>query len=364
MTFTLYLDEPAWQAQQDSLLRELPGIVPVVKGNGYGMGRQRLARQCRRLGVPCVAVGTPSEVRDVRSEHSGDVLILQPMVRDRVDAAVAQTADKPWLIRTVAHLEALARLAALASQGVATPRVVVELDTPVHRHGISWQDAADLRDLRDLLAHVPHEGIALHLPIEGPRESVAHEVLDRMAAARIDPRTLWVSHLGKREVQGLAARVAVPVRPRIGTLLWHGDRSAWRVAGTVLDVHPLRRGAAVGYRGRRASTSGSLIVVSGGTDHAVALRGPTNTTGNWKRRLHAMASGVAHGSGLTLSPFSWQGRRLHFADVPHMQVSMLVVPEELPSPRIGDEVECQIRMTIATFDEIRLVGGSEADAVA
>jgi alanine racemase len=226
MTFTLYLDEQSWNAQQDRLLAELPGIVPVVKGNGYGLGRRRLARQCRRLGVPCMAVGTPGEVHDARAEYPGDVLVLQPLGRDRVPAAVAQATDKPWLLRTVAHLDVLARLASLAARGRTIPRVVVELDTPVHRHGISWNDAADLRDLRDLLAHVPHEGIALHLPIEGPRETVAHEVLDRLTSARIDPKTLWVSHLGKREVQGLTARVDIPVRPRIGTLLWHGDRSA------------------------------------------------------------------------------------------------------------------------------------------
>ena len=49
-------------------------LVPVVKGNGYGYGHARLARESQRLGVDTIAVGVAAEVALVRVnvEYWGD----------------------------------------------------------------------------------------------------------------------------------------------------------------------------------------------------------------------------------------------------------------------------------------------------
>ena len=45
MTLTLHVDGARWRANQAAVLSDTPGLVPVIKGNGYGFGRARLAGQ-------------------------------------------------------------------------------------------------------------------------------------------------------------------------------------------------------------------------------------------------------------------------------------------------------------------------------
>src|SRR5690606_2707024 len=82
MTLRLTVDRRAWEAHVDSLLTGVPGITPVVKGNGYGFGRARLAEIARQHAVDgdgLVAVGTVYEAADV-----GDAvpMVLAPHVGD------------------------------------------------------------------------------------------------------------------------------------------------------------------------------------------------------------------------------------------------------------------------------------------
>ena len=43
MTLTLTIDRSRWQAHQRAILEDVPGLVPVAKGNGYGFGLRLLA---------------------------------------------------------------------------------------------------------------------------------------------------------------------------------------------------------------------------------------------------------------------------------------------------------------------------------
>jgi len=360
MTFRLEVDAERWRTHLDGVLAGTPGLVPVVKGNGYGFGRELLAREAHRLGVDTVAVGVRSEVPAVRAAHAGDVLVMEPLRPGEAapdgGTATAQGADA-GVIRTVARLDVLRQVAALRRP----PRIVVELDSPVHRHGIGPQQ---LDALARALTRVAYEGVALHLPLRGPRLDWARTALNRLRTAGLEPPALWVSHLDGEELRRLAAEAApIRVRPRVGTGLWLGDRGALRATGTVLDAHPVWRRDAVGYRQRRAGTSGTLLVVSGGTSHGVGLRSPATGRG-LAARSRDLLGGLAHGSGATPSPFRWQGRRLRFADVPHMQASMLLVPRDVAPPAIGTALECDVRMTVTAFDEVRLGEPVPAHAVA
>jgi hypothetical protein len=57
-------------------------------------------------------------------------------------------------------------------------------------------------------------------------------------------------------------------------------------------------------------------------------------------------------SGLALSPFWWAGRKRWFAEPPHMQVSLLLLPASVPPPSVGDELALDVRMTTTTFDTV------------
>ncbi|MCW2830166.1 MAG: alanine racemase, partial [Aeromicrobium sp.] len=60
--FELDVDATRWRAALSTVTAAHPGLVPVVKGNGYGFGREALAREAATLGVDTIAVGTYAEV--------------------------------------------------------------------------------------------------------------------------------------------------------------------------------------------------------------------------------------------------------------------------------------------------------------
>ena len=137
---------------------------------------------------------------------------------------------------------------------------------------------------------------------------------------------VWVSHLTADELARLrAAYPGLRVRPRIGTDLWLGDRSALSVTSTVLDVHPVAKGEAFGYRGRSAPKDGHLLVVSGGTAHGIGLESPMSGSG-LRDRAATVARGGLDAAGRVRSPFWVDGEQRLFAEPPHMQASMLFLP--------------------------------------
>ena len=351
MTFTLYVDEDRWRAHLRSVVDTTPGIVPVIKGNGYGLGLARLAQEAAALGVEAVAVGTTDELPVVRDAFGGDVLVLTP--------AYPRPDEDPTgrVVQTVSHLETL--------RAATGSRVVLESMTTMRRHGLTVDSVPQLAGL---LPGVRLEGLAFHLPIDrhGGYDPAAEvtEWLRRLGAAGVPTATAWVSHLQAAELTGLRAQFpGTTFRPRIGTSLWLGDRGALTARGTVLDVHPLARGERYGYRRHRTLRDSHLVVVSGGTAHGVALEAPRSVRGP-VGRAKAVAVGTLAAANRSLSPFTWAGRQRWFAEPPHMHVSLLLLPASVTPPRIGDELDCEVRLTTIhpdtltpTRDRPRTAGG-------
>ena len=63
MAVTLYVERERWLDHLGATWAASPGLIPVVKGNGYGFGRERLARLALDLGAEEIAVGTVHEGR-------------------------------------------------------------------------------------------------------------------------------------------------------------------------------------------------------------------------------------------------------------------------------------------------------------
>jgi hypothetical protein len=344
MSVTLHVDGERWRSHLRATLDAMPGLVPVVKGNGYGFGARRLAHEAAALGVDTVAVGEPEELRTVGSAFTGDVLVLAPWRPEWKDA---YDDGNPRLIRTVSHLDALQ---ALAGSGA---RVVVECLTSMRRHGMP---AVDVDGIGPLLEGVRCEGFALHLPIDRPKGTsdvaeVAGWVL-RLLSDGHPTRTIWVSHVTRAELAELADRFPdVAFRPRVGTALWLGDRDAYRARATVLDVRTLAPGDRFGYRQRQAPRGGTLLVVSGGTTHGIGLEAPKAARSTTVRAKGLARAGL-EAAGRSLSPFTIGGRQRWYAEPPHMQVAMLLLPPDTPAPAIGDEVDVEVRMTTTRFDVV------------
>ena len=417
MTFTLHVDGDRWHAHTAATVGAVRtaisaathqhadgDLVPVAKGNGYGLGNDRLVREVGRLGLTRLAVGTVFEAAAAADSFDGDILVLAPFEpADAIAAAVwVELAHGPHahrIVRTVSSPSAWTTLTA----GPGPARVVLEALTSMGRFGLTADELVDLLggdSARDALAsgRIGLEGLALHLPLAEPHTdhrldpgarwhdsavapvppagatgrvievhawglgwvNAVADLSDRVAAVAsadtvavvTSAAALWVSHLDDGELA--TVRRALPeiaLYARIGTRLWLGDRGALQARGTVLAVHDVGRGQASGYRQRRASRAGAVLVIGGGTAHGIALESPS-ANASARQRVVAAGTGVLDAAGRALSPFHVAGKRRWFAEPPHMQVSLVRVPEGVALPAVGDQVDVDVRMTTVHADRV------------
>jgi len=351
MALTLYVDGQRWHSHLLRVRDAHPGIVPVLKGNGYGFGIGRLAELSAWLGVDTVAVGTYPEVAPTRGGDGGaaasdddgafvgSVLVLTPW------RPFEQAVYADHVVHTVGRLEDLRALTSRED----TPRVLLERMTSMRRHGFS---AGGLREAADLLAGVAVEGVAVHLPIsQTSHVAEVHRLMTDVVSAGLSTKRVYVSHLTDTELVTLSQRYPdFELRPRIGTELWLGDRDALQVRATVLDTHPVERGDGFGYRSRSIPKAGHLLIVSGGTAHGIGLEAHTGGA-TLKDRAARVAKGGLDAVGFVRSPYVIDGKQRLFAEPPHMQASMLFLPQGAPVPQVGDEVDVRVRFTATRFDE-------------
>ncbi|MBA3781041.1 MAG: alanine racemase [Nocardioides sp.] len=349
MSLSLTVDGDRWRSHLRRVAQSTPGLVPVAKGNGYGFGIGRLARKTQWLGLDTLAVGTYVELPEVATRFDGDLLVLTPW-RPFGPALEVDPAIVRRVIHTVSRPEDLGALRAHDPHA----RYVLELATSMLRHGMSGRQLRTL-DLDAQRAGPGLEGIALHLPLEqGSHIGEVRRLLNDIVGSGVDTRTVWVSHLTPDELATLRTSYAdFTIRPRTGTALWLGDRGALRVTATVLDVHPLERGDAFGYRSRTAPKSGHLLIVSGGTAHGIGLEAPTGES-SLKARAATLARGGLDAVGFVRSPYSIDGKQRLFAEPPHMQASMLFVPAGAHVPKVGDEIDVRVRYTATSFDSVTI----------
>ena len=74
--FALHVETERWRGNATALTAQIPTIVPVAKGNGYGFGLAMLGAETERLGCDTLAVGTLDEAPLVHDGFRGDVLVL------------------------------------------------------------------------------------------------------------------------------------------------------------------------------------------------------------------------------------------------------------------------------------------------
>lgn len=340
MAFDLHVQSARWLDHVRRTVESTPGIVPVVKGNGYGLGRDLLATEVRALNLDLLSVGTYDEVPDALARFDGDVMVLTPW-----RPFTPEITYDPRVIHTVGRVDDIARLAA-ERPGV---RVVLEGETSMARHGLDRHELAPaVAALGDLIV----EGFAIHLPMAGDNLAEAEEWAAVLETSQLETATLFISHLTPAELAALSERrPQLRLRPRVGTRLWLGDLAALDVRATILDRHAVMRGERVGYRQRPMPRDGHVLVVAGGTSHGVGLEAPRAVAGAVERGKSLAKGGLA-AAGLALSPFTIAGKQRWFAEPPHMQASMIFLPADIAPPEVGETVSVAVRFTIASFDRI------------
>jgi alanine racemase len=310
VTVRLTVDTEAWRAHVDRTARSLPDLVPVVKGNGYGFGRELLAPIAAGLS-DMIAVGTVHELDHVPAGTTA--VVLTPTLHAPPDVAPILT------VGSTTHVRALTGWPG---------RVVVKLASSMRRFGAAPDELGALTAAARA-AGLDVVAFAVHPPLAGSDD----EHLDEIAAwlQLLDPADeVWVSHLSASAYRDL--RDAWPdrrFRIRAGTALWHGDKSMLHLGADVLDVRPIRAGDDAGYRLATVTVDGTLVMVGAGSAHGV----------------HPLPDGR--------SPFHFARHRMALLEPPHMHTSMCFVPDGEPVPAPGDVVDVQRPLTTTFVDEVR-----------
>jgi alanine racemase len=307
-----------WRSHVARVASSVEGLVPVVKGNGYGFGRAWLAETAAEF-ADTIAVGTIHELD--RLPPAVTPVVLTPTLHPGALLDAAGSRSEPGLILTVGNASHVAALAGWRG------RVLVKVASSMQRYGRSGE-SLDALLAAATGAGLEVVGVSIHPPLVGTAADHSAEIAELVA--RVDPSLpVWVSHLDAASYAALPATHSY--RLRLGTLLWHGDKSMLHLTADVLDVRPVTAGARVGYRLGAVASDGHLVMVGAGTAHGVA---PLDTT-----------------TGTGSSPFHFRRRRLDLHEAPHMHTSMCFVASGMPVPDIGDRVDVQRPLTTTQVDE-------------
>lgn len=303
VTVRLSVRTAIWRSHIARAAATTDGLVPVIKGNGYGFGRERLAGLAAEF-TETIAVGTIHELDGLSDDF--DVVVLTPTLTQPSD-------ERPIL--TVGRREHVDALAGWSG------RVMVKLSTELRRYG---GDASVIDQARD--AGLDVIGVALHPPIAGTDEDRLGQVAS--ALSDVDPSLdVWLSHLGSEAYASLPATHRY--RLRVGTALWHGDKSALHLDADVLHTRPVEAGDPAGYQQACVPSSGHLVMIGAGTANGVT----------------PLADGR--------SPFHFGRTRMPLHESPHMHTSMGFVADGGPLPEVGDWVDVQRPLHMTTVDEYR-----------
>ena len=311
MSLVLQLEQANWRKHLTQFATGID-LVPVIKGNGYGLGFNRLVAEVNRLGINLIAVDTLTEAAQLREIWQQQILVMQP-VREHDDY----------------HAENLILTIDNHSPKVTTP-VVIELKTKLQRFGVELDQLKNFADYNII-------GFGVHLPIGDHTNFITAKEI----AEALPDETIFVSHLTKAEFTQLPN-----ARLRVGTSFWLGDRTAISMYGEVLEIR--KTTGKLGY-GQVASAS-EIAVISGGTRHGIGMRAPTMPK-NTRQRLVAIGLGVYEAMRKAKSPFYSDNKSLAFADTPHMNVSLVQLPNN-DGLVVGDKILVRARYTTTYPDFI------------
>jgi alanine racemase len=130
-------------------------LLPMVKADGYGLGAVAVARALAAVDPWGYGVVTAAEAHALRRAGvDRHIMICSPLRPDLVEYVRAASA-RP----AIGDLEGLA-----AWLGTGGGPFHLEVDTGMARNGVSWEDAAQLAAVRELLAGAAadYEGVYTH----------------------------------------------------------------------------------------------------------------------------------------------------------------------------------------------------------
>ncbi|MSO59576.1 MAG: hypothetical protein EXQ63_04550 [Ilumatobacteraceae bacterium] len=315
MTLRLTVHQARWKEHVQATALQFAGLVPVIKGNGYGLRRWNLMPLASELSSE-IAVGTVYEVRDIPPG-------VTPMVLTPIMSAPPNTMPVSTVL-TIGRLEHIMAL----SHFQWTGNVVVKLQSSMLRYGTTKEKLADLlAEARS--AHLNVVGFSIHPPLDGEMQMHVKDIENWLE--HIDSALpIYISHVNASAVRQLRKyHPQYEFKIRLGTELWLGDKSMMQLSADVLDRHSVESSQTVGYRQQKVSGMGEIVLVGAGSAHGVA----------------PLDDGR--------SPFHFQKQRINLHEAPHMHTSMLFIARGRLVPSIGEWIDVQRPLTQVQVDVLQ-----------
>jgi len=301
----------------------VPHLVPVVKGNGYGLGRGRLIDLVGQLlpATDTIAVGTIHEAADVPAQFA--VHVMNPISAVDLEGLSGIPTN---VIPTVGSTRDVDVLSRHGWKG----RVVVKLASSMRRFGASQAEFPTLVQDVACIGGTIHS-CSIHPPTAG---TDAQRVAEIESWLPLLPEcvTLSVSHLGPESLERLrSASDRRTIEARLGTALWHGTKSHFSLEADVIRTEPCRAGEVAGYRRSTVPCDGTLVVVGAGSAHGVMP--------------------LPNGD----SPLHFTRRRMPLLESPYMHSAIAYIAAGDPCPSVGDMVDVQRPLTMVQPDVVAWV---------
>ena len=155
------VEQDAIRHNLDLLIKKAEGtpIWAVLKGNGYGLGVEPMARLCWEAGVHHFAVTETEEGRIIRTLYPNARIL---MLRPTTDAAELERLLELDLIATIGSSEEAAALNSLAAQRDVVAEVHVKIDTGMGRYGFLPEELEKILSVYRYNDHIAVSGIYTH----------------------------------------------------------------------------------------------------------------------------------------------------------------------------------------------------------
>ncbi|MGA1293354.1 MAG: alanine racemase, partial [Candidatus Nanopelagicales bacterium] len=232
MSLTLHVNNQSWTNSLTNVLNSFENcIVPVIKGNGYGIGKANLAKKSLELGIKEIAIGTIFEAKEVIDKDFLQIVVMDPIKDlDKSSFDELKKLNDKRIVLTLSDIND-------ASNMKETP-VIVEVLTSMKRFGLTANDLKTLANYQIL-------GLSLHLPIENCLTGKINEVKNWIKIYNeILPQAkkiIYLSHLTKEEF--IKIKNEFPnylFKLRLGTKFWLNDLSNFQIKSSVLAVHDIK----------------------------------------------------------------------------------------------------------------------------
>lgn len=249
--------------------REMLGsrlLIPVLKGNAYGMGAVPVARFLHGMGIGLFAVASAAEALELRGALPGADVLAMGMV----EPPFIGDALKSGLILALAGERQAELLSAEAVRLGCQARVHVKINTGLNRIGFDADQGVEpiLSALR--LPGIRAEGVFTHLALHGePADRAQMAALDRLSDALAENgHTMPMRHA--LDSIGMARYPDAPYdAARLGAWLWGVVPAGYdgpqrcvpiqRFRAKVAQIRKLSKGALVGYDDKHPLTRDSRV---------------------------------------------------------------------------------------------------------